>query len=151
MDRNLAALLKKKNQAAKSHDAIDWDSRRQSYLDAVEELYRQIEEILAESIRQGLVAVRRRPKPLTESFIGNYSVDDLILVIGDEQVRFSPRGRNIAGAEGRVDVIGERQEVTLVLQKDVGWGVVESRQPRLRIEPLSESTLSEVLRLVMRD
>jgi hypothetical protein len=74
----------------------------------------------------------------------------LVLVVGDEQVRFSPRGRNIVGANGRVDVVGERGEAMLVLQPDARWVFVESRQPELRVAPFDEATFTEVLRLVMR-
>ncbi len=55
------------------------------------------------------------------------------------------------GAAGRVDVIGERGEATLIVQPDSQWGFVQTRQPTLRVVPLDESTLAEVLQLVMRD
>jgi hypothetical protein len=107
--------------------------------------------MLVEPISQKSLTLHRRPKQLTENYIGTYSADDLILVIGEEQVRFSPRGRNIVGAAGRVDVIGERGEATLIVQPDSQWGFVQTRQPTLRVVPLDESTLAEVLQLVMRD
>ena len=117
----------------------------------MQDLYERIESMLAEPIGQKALTLHRRPKQLTENYIGTYSADDLILVIGDEQVRFSPRGRNIVGAAGRVDVIGERGEATLIVQPDSQWGFVQSRQPTLRVVPLDESALAEVLQLVMRD
>ena len=46
------------------------------------------------------VTIQRRPKQLTENYIGTYSADDLlVLLIGDEQVRFSPRGRKHCGGD----------------------------------------------------
>ena len=74
-----------------------------------------------------------------------------MLLIGDEQVRFSPQGRNIAGASGRVDVLGERGEATLILQPDASWAFVQTRQPTLKVVPFDESSLTEVLKVVMRD
>lgn len=148
MNPNLADFLSKKQ---KPSDAIDWDERRNTYLAAVAELYRQIETLLAEPIQQKTIKLQRRPKNLTENYIGTYSVDDLILVIGGEQVRFSPRGRNIAGAAGRVDVVGERGEEALIVQSDSHWGVVQTRQPKLCVAPFDESTLTEILQRVMRD
>jgi hypothetical protein len=153
MNQTLTELLKKKQKQNKSgaDSGIDWDDRRNTYLAAVRNLYQQIETILGEPIGQKTVALHQRAKELTENYIGTYKVDDLILVIADEQVRFSPRGRNIVGAAGRVDVVGERGEATLILQGDSRWGFVQSRQPTLRVVPLDESTLAEVLKLVMRD
>jgi hypothetical protein len=148
MNQNLADFLSKKQ---KPSDAIDWDERRDTYLAAVNDLYKQIETLLAEPIQQKTVKLHRRPKPLTESYIGTYAVDDLILVIGGEQVRFSPRGRNIVGAAGRVDVVGETGEETLVVRPDSGWGHVQARQPSLVIVPFDESTFADILKQVMRD
>ena len=128
MNQSLTDLLQKKQD--QSGTAIDWDDRRDAYLKAVGDLYHQIETILAEAIKQKTVALHRgASKQLSESYIGTYSAEDAILVIGDEQVRFSPRGRNVVGAAGRVDVVGERGEVMLVAQDDSKWGFVESRQP----------------------
>lgn len=148
MNQTLAELLQKKQE--KVETAIDWDDRRDKYLAAVDELYRQIETILAEPIEQKTVQLYRRSKQLSESYIGTYAADDLILTVGDEQVRFSPRGRNVAGANGRVDVVGDRNEAILILQEDLTWGVVQARQPKLCVAPFDEATFTEVLQLVMR-
>ena len=151
MNQALTDLFQKKQRQLPTGAGIDWDARRNEYLAAVQDLYARIESMLAEPIGQKSVALHRRPKQLTENYIGTYSVDDLILLIGEEQVRFSPRGRNIVGATGRVDVIGERGEATLIVEPDAQWGFVQTRQPTLRVVPLDESTLAEVLQLVMRD
>ena len=151
MNDQLTDILKKKQIKSDGAGTIDWDERRDKYLAAVEELYHQIETILAEPIAQQSVTPQRRPKQLTESYIGTYSVDDLILLIGNEQVRFSPSGRNIVGAIGRVDVVGESGEATLLAQLGPRWSFVRSRQPALHVVPFDEATLAEVLQLVMRD
>jgi hypothetical protein len=152
MNQNLADLFEKKKQRAGSGAGIDWDARRDKYLNSIDRLYDQIHAILAEPIAQNTVSLQRRPKELSENYIGTYKVDDLILVIGDEQVRFSPRGRNIAGASGRVDVLGERGEPeVLIVQPDVRWSLVQSRQPTLKVVPFDESSLADLLKRVMRE
>ena len=151
MNKSLAEFFLKKRKQSAATAAVDWDERRDKYLTAVEDLYDEIERMLAEPIGQKSVTLQRRPKQLTENYIGTYTVDDLILVIGNEQVRFSPRGRNIAGAAGRVDVLGERGEVALIIQPDSRWGFVQARQPNLRVVNLDEAALAEILQLVMRD
>jgi hypothetical protein len=150
MDKRLNELLQKKQKQAGAGEEIDWDDRRSKYINAVMSLYEQIETELAEPIAEKTVTLHRRSKTLTENYIGTYAVEDLILVIGSEQVRFSPRGRNIVGAAGRVDVIGERNEATLILQPDSKWAFVQTRQPILQTLPFDGSTLAEVLQLVMR-
>jgi hypothetical protein len=150
MKKKLADLVQKKQKQSAASTGINWDDRRDKYLAAVNDLYVQIEAMLADPISQKTVVLQRRPKQLSENYIGTYSADDLILVIGDEQVRFSPRGRNIVGAAGRVDVVGECGEATLIVQADSRWGFVQTRQPTLQVIPFDESTLAEVLQLVMR-
>ena len=152
MNQNLAEIFQKKQKQSVSGASIDWDDRRNKYLAAVDELYRQIETILAAPIAQKTAAIQRRPKELSENYIGTYKVEDLILLVGDEQVRFSPAGRNIAGANGRVDVLGERgvPEV-LIVQPDGQWSFVQSRQPTLKVAPFDESSLADVLKRVMME
>jgi len=149
MNPNLADLFQKKRKQAAGF-SVDWDDRRNKYVKAVENLYDQIDTMLAEPIEQKTVTIQRRQKQLTENHIGTYAVPDLILLIGDEQVRFSPRGGNIVGAAGRIDVIGERAEAMMILNRDAEWGFVQSRQPKVNIAPFDESTFAEVLKLVMR-
>lgn len=149
MDRELAKLLERKRDQIQSARRIDWDDRRDQFLAAVDALYQWVEAELAEAIADRTIQTQRRPKNLTESFLGTYSVDDLILFVGDEQVRFSPRGRNIVGAEGRIDVVGERSEATLLLHAGA-WHLVQARQPTLHTIRLDGSALAPLLDLVMR-
>jgi hypothetical protein len=151
MNSDLNNLLQKKQQAASSSGSINWDDRRDKYLADIASLYAQVERILAKPIKQKVVTIQRREKKLTENYIGTYSVEDLILLIGNEQVRFSPRGRNVVGANGRIDVLGERGEVSLIVQPGSRWGFVQSRQPTLRIVPFDEASFADVLKIVMRD
>jgi hypothetical protein len=118
----------------------------------VDDLYDQIENLLAEPISEKAVVIQRRAKELSENYIGTYKIDDLILLVGNEQVRFSPVGRNIAGASGRVDVLGEcGLPEMLIVQPDGRWGFVRSRQPTLEVVPFDETSLAEVLKRVMRE
>ncbi len=151
MNQKLSELFQKKVQANQG-PSVDWDDRRDKYVGAVKALYQQIEAMLTEPIQKKTASVQRRQKQLNESYIGNYAVDDMILTIGNEQVRFSPRGRNIVGAAGRVDVLGERNNAVLILERDSDskWAIVQSRQPTIRTEPFDESAFVELLKSVMR-
>lgn len=150
MDKKLADLLDKKRKQSQAATCVDWDDRRTRYLQAVDDLYTRIEGFLVGPIEDGAVKAQRRPKNLTEPHIGTYSADDLILFFGDERVRFSPRGRNILGAEGRVDVLGERNEAILIL-RDAVWYLLQARRPKLQAIVLDEAVFADMLNLIMRD
>jgi hypothetical protein len=129
---------------------IDWKERRRQWIDAVERLYlKVIGELLAESIAQELVTVSRVQKEIKEEYLGKYRVPELVLGINNETVRFSPKGRNIIGAKGRVDLVGELDTMTLILEPAGDWNIVLSRVPR-RAVALDGKTLAEALRRVMR-
>ncbi|MEX2301207.1 MAG: hypothetical protein WD733_09735 [Bryobacterales bacterium] len=129
---------------------IDWVERRQEWFDAVERLYRQVtDELLADSIAQGLVTVSRNEKVIEEEYLGTYSVSELVLDVSGENVRFSPKGRNIIGANGRVDLVGELDVMTLILEPNGHWDIVLSRVPRHAVA-LDRKTLTDALRRVMR-
>ncbi len=124
--------------------------RRDQWIDAVERLYQKItDELLAGSIQQGLVTVTRVDKEIEEEYLGTYKVPELILDINGEKVRFSPKGRNIIGAKGRVDLVGDLDSITLILEPEGHWSIVLSRVPR-HVVVLDAITLAEVLKRVMR-
>lgn len=131
-------------------NTIDWDQHRREWIDAVKKLYHKITgDLLAESIEQRLVAVSRVDKEVKEEYPGKYRVPELILDISGESVRFSPRGRNIMRTKGRVDLVGDLDSMTLILEPEGHWNIVLSRVPR-HVAELDGKTLAEALRTVMR-
>ncbi len=129
---------------------IDWQAKKAAWIQTVENLYQTIQHFLAAPIKAGDLSVARSPKTVVEEYIGQYEVDELILQVGNERAVISPKGINIVGASGRVDLIGERGERTLVVQSGNRWGIVVSRSPTVKVIPLDESSLLESLKDVMR-
>lgn len=141
-------LLSRQQRAAVNENG--WKESRREWIAAVKRLYQRVtDELLAKSIAQGLVTVSRVDKEITEEYLGTYRVPELVLAINRETVLFSPKGRNIIGAKGRVDLVGELDTMTLVLEPEGDWHVVLSRVPR-RTAALDGGTLAEALRRVMR-
>ena len=113
-------------------------------------LYRQIETELAEPIAENgdaPAATKGADRELHWNVFGGRPRSDHRRRAGS---LLTPRAEHL-GAAGRVDVVGERDEATLILQLDSKWVHLQARQPTLRTEPFNESTLAEVLQLVMRD
>jgi len=151
MTQNLTEFFREKKQRSDAENAgIDWSKRKSEWLHAVDSLYALIELILKEPLSQGNAKSCRRKKEITEEHLGRYEADELVLTVGDENVLFSPKGRNVIGAIGRVDVQGEAGEATLVLQSGPRWSLVQSKYPQLKLVELNEVSLGETLRGVMR-
>ncbi len=143
-------FLEKKAKATSSN--VDWSAKRDQWIQAVENLYDTVaNDYLGSDDIAGIVTVdRTRTKSVQEQSIGSYSIHEMILAVGDEEVLFSPKGVNVLGAKGRVDVRGDRGEATLVRQLDDQWSLVLSRTPKLQLVPLSDESFLAMLRSVMR-
>ena len=128
---------------------IDWDKKKRDWLTAIDALYKDIrEKYLADSIRDGLVTLSTSAKTIREDYLGEYEAPELTVSVGDERVVFSPKGRNVVGAAGRIDLHGSLGERTIVAQPD-RWGIVIARTPTLRVVPLDSTSLLQAIKDVM--
>jgi hypothetical protein len=150
MSQSVSEFFKEKKERLDAEaGAIDWDARKREWVAAVDQLVEKIREFLADPVKEGLLKVDTRPKSISESHLGEYTVPELVLTVGDEEVIFSPKARNVAGAQGRVDVRGEAGEATLVRQPG-RWSVVTSRHPQLKTVDLDSDSFVDLLRAVSR-
>ena len=147
----LKEFLREKKEKA-TPTGMDWAAKRDAWIKAVNDLYGAIaDDYLGLADMTDIVQVDRdRMKTVEEPHIGSYSIPEMMLTVGDEQVLFSPKGVNVFGAAGRVDVQGDRGEATLVRQSDDRWSLVVSRSPTLKLVPLNDESFLEMLRSVMR-
>ena len=112
MGDQLTEFLRKKEQAA--GPPIDWQTKRESFVRSVEDLYALVKSMLRESIASKAVTVRTFEMEVTEDYIGTYAIPGLELTIGGERVELRPKGALVLGAAGRVDIRGGRDTVTLI-------------------------------------
>jgi hypothetical protein len=143
----LREFFREKKKKVKPVD-VNWAAKRDAWKKAVEDLYQTITDYLREAGAE--VELTLEYKVVTENNIGEYHIQELILRVGDERVVFSPKGVNIVGAKGRIDVHGDRGDATIVWQDDGRWSIVASRTPVLRLVPLTADSLAEMLRSIMR-
>lgn len=93
--------------------SINWEKKKTDWVEQVNDLYRFIEQSL--SSFDGDIELERKPIELNEEFVGRYDTENLILRLPSAEVLFNPRGLNVIGAQGRVDVDGPMGKVKLVL------------------------------------
>lgn len=128
----------------------DWEKKREEWIGAIEELYRLVAGFLEGPREKGAVTIGFQTKSITEELLGTYPVREMVLRVGEEAVVFSPKGRNIVGASGRVDLRGEMGEATLILQPGPRWALLAQRVPSVKLVPLDENSLLRALTDVMR-
>ncbi len=144
----LRELFREKKKRARPAN-IDWAGKRDAWIAAVRALYGTIVEDYLKAARDD-VEIAQTDKVVAESNLGEYHIPELVLRVGEEEVVFSPKGANVAGAQGRIDIRGERGDAAIVWQGDERWSIVAARVPALRLLPLTADSLAEVLREIMR-
>ena len=144
----LHRFFQEKKQKAGPAD-IDWTAKRDAWIKAVHGLYSTIEDGYLKDAKTD-VEITRRDSEVREHFIGAYQIQELVLRVGDEEVVFSPQGTNVVGAQGRIDVEGERGVATIVWLGESRWAIVVSRTPALRLADLTADLLADVLKGIMR-
>ena len=142
-----AYLRQKAASTASAENEVDWKEKKDKWLRHVAGLYKMIEGWIAPLETDGTVRSQTSSESFEEDYIGQYQTDVLMLFIGNQRVEFHPKGTLIIGADGRVDVRGQRGIRTLVL-KGEKWFIVE-RSPRLKTLPFNEDSFQDVLREVM--
>ena len=142
----------REKQARAISNRIDWSAKRDLWISAVANLSDTIENgYLGSADTQELVQVdRSQIKTISDPHVGTSSIPELTLAVGDEQVLFSPQAVDVVGAEGRVDVQGDRSEATLVRLHGDQWSLVLARTPKLQLVPLNEESFLQMLQSIMR-
>lgn len=131
------------------HPSINLGKKKDDWIKAVNNFYKDVEKILDSSIKEGTVSVSYDTNTISEEYIGTYEIRKMKLQIGDQIVELSPKGCNIIGASGRIDLIGELGQKTIVLQPGDRWAIVATRTPTLKVVEFDESNLLEALEEIM--
>ena len=74
-----------------------------------------MEEYLKKYIEAGEIQVTRKNIQISEEYLGSYQVPKLSFQIGNDRVVAKPIGHRVIAADGRVDLIGARGTLRLVL------------------------------------
>lgn len=118
---------------------------RNEWLGAIGNLFSSIENWIGDT--EG-VDTSREQNHIEEEQLGLYEIDNLLLKVGDQTVRVRPKGRFIIGAQGRVDIIGEKGMASII-RRDNEWQRI-IREHELRFESFDESVFANILSEVMK-
>jgi hypothetical protein len=150
MENQLVDFLRSKKEQAPVPD-VDWQAKKDRWVRSVQSLYKLIQDMLRDSIAAEDVKVRMFDLQVTEEYIGTYSIPALELSVGSERVEFRPKGVTVIGAAGRVDIRGESDTITLLMDaaNGGGWTMILQRVPHLRMAELDRESLKYALERVM--
>lgn len=142
-----AFLRSKAGGTVQGESDIDWQARKEAWLRNISDLYALIRKWLASLEKEDVLRCRMDSIALQEEQIGPYDVEVLTILIGKQKVAFYPKGAMIIGAEGRIDIRGQRGVRTIIFN-DGEWSLVE-RSPMLKVLPFNQNSFQDVLSEVM--
>lgn len=94
---------------------IDWDKRRDEWLQKLEQFYGLVESFLREYIDNQQIQIAYDSKRIVEEYIGAYDARTASIVVGKNKICLDPIGTNLIAAKGRVDMNGPNGKVKFVL------------------------------------
>lgn len=121
--------IAKQNNYKQGGKLIDWEKKKNDWLEQLTLLYQKIEQWLSDV--EG-IKTQRQQIWISEEYIGRYQVDRLLVYVGDNLITFTPRGTIILAAKGRIDVhSSSNKRAMIVLQK-------KGERPKIIVEINSE-------------
>ncbi|MGO9474033.1 MAG: hypothetical protein ACLPWS_11620 [Rhodomicrobium sp.] len=106
----------KRQHTVSAADKMAWGrQQRDEWLGYLDELYKQIEIFLKGYLTAGQARCEYSPIERSEESIGIYTAKQMVLIIGPQQIKFTPIGTLFIGTKGRVDVLGPAGEARLLL------------------------------------
>jgi hypothetical protein len=140
-------LIAEEKAAAAKRPPVDWNARRAEWIESVHGLYETIERFLHEFTIAGDVQVRRRSVELEEEYLGRYQTEAMTITVFAKSFELTPRGRNIIGARGRVDLrgpFGQARRLILSREHAEQWEITPADQAIPR-EKLTKASFLETL------
>ena len=140
-------FLKKKKLEEKSKK-IDWNERRVTWLNSVDQLYLKIRTWLDPFMEQSLLDIKEKNVEINEEYIGLYTIRRLDIYLGNDLISLLPKGTLIIGSYGRVDMKGPKGEIMMVEQKWSEWKLAK-RTPKFQTWDLTAESFKEAFQEVI--
>ena len=116
-----------KKEEEKKNPVIDWEARKQEWINHLETLYKNISEWLEDYVASGKIKLEFSDYQLYEEALGSYNVRKLDIHLGNNIATLTPIGTFLIGARGRVDIKGMRNVIKLILVDK------ESKKPNISV------------------
>lgn len=128
VNRQFSDFVKQQIGPVDDESTLTLAREKQLWLDQLAQLYRFVDETLAEFIDQKQIQVTQRTVDLYEEQLGAYPAPALTIRIGRQIVELEPIGTFLIGARGRVNMNGPRGIARFVIVAK------DASSPRWRVD-----------------
>ena len=108
-------FLSQKEVEGRDQPVIDDEKIKEDWLAQIDKFYSLIQNFLDNYLQEGKILKEWKTIQLNEEILGEYEVQQLILKIGNTRVLFTPIGRIILGALGRIDMSSDFGSVRFIV------------------------------------
>jgi len=112
-----------RNKSKLEENEIDWEERKNEWLNFVSQFYSSVESWLNPYKNKGKLSYKYEKTQPTEDCIGTYNVDVMIVDFAGQKLTLEPRGTLLIGTKGRIDMEGTRGRVQFILADKDSKGV----------------------------
>lgn len=147
MENSLKDILSSKKKEFEAQQP-KWDQRKKEWLQAVSQLYSEIEGWLSDLVKDNFISIHYDKKTISEELLGAYEIDVLRIVFFNGQaVTLTPKGLQVIGAAGRIDIKIGSEIIMLVRTGDNFQWTLAKREGRAKPKQwyFNEETFKELL------
>ncbi len=118
---------KKKTDTKDKTKSVNWDERKEKWINSVEHLYKLVDEIIVSNFEEAGFEIQKKKKEIqiTEDYLGTYNLSRYYLKANNIEITFNPIGSIILGAYGRVDMILSFDTFKLIMPEWNVWKIVK--------------------------
>ncbi|MBZ0255232.1 hypothetical protein K8I31_04175 [bacterium] len=104
----------------KQTEFIDWNAKLPNWLEQIDLFFEKVESFLKPYMESNKIVLEYDKQMIEEEYIGEYEVRTAGISIGSIKLKLVPKGMNVIGAHGRIDLIGPNGIARFVLvEKDM--------------------------------
>lgn len=96
---------------------IDWEIIKEDWVKDIENFYGLVLKLLDKYLQAGKISTSYTDYTVNEEQLGAYNTRKLLLTFGKQQIDFTPIGRCIFGAQGRIDMEGVSGKVVFIFTR----------------------------------
>jgi hypothetical protein len=122
------------------------EQKKNKYVANVKCLMEQIKGWLKEQVEQGLMAINEGEIELEYQTVGRYRVAAMRLQIQDRIIDVKPAGAFIVGADGKIDIVTNRQTGMILCFRDNGWKIITKVGGQNQFRDFTEAEFKEFIK-----
>ena len=125
---------------------VDWDIKKEQWLEAINNLYKIIDEVIVDKLRKAgyNIAVEQEPVRIIEDYMGSYDTYNYILKTNSFKIRFCPISAIMIQYNGRVDMILPKGTVKLILAENYTWKISQGFSVPMDLIDFNEKNIQRV-------